>query len=130
MPTYKNSTATMIEAQGARFEPGETKAVSQWIVTLPTGLTKTSDSPYLNPVVSSAALTTTTTVTVPNTLLGNYKIRVYVSTGSAQVQLNTLGTTRVIGAGDSYEIVCFERTVKEVLIEISSGTAYVTIEKI
>ena len=131
MPTYKNSGTSVVNVEGLRLEPGETKATYQYLITLPAGVTLTSASPYWDNVVSSAKLTSTTTVSVPDSLTGNYKIKIYVGVGECTVQTNNSGAVaRYVGLYETLELTSLSRIIDNVIVTIASGTVYVTIEKI
>lgn len=131
MPRYANSNSTSVDVEGIHFDPNETKTINQWIGTLPSGVTKVADAPYYSPVISSAKLTTTTTVTVPATVTGNYKISVYCNSVEVSVKINSSSAeAKLLGAGESYEITCLSRIVDNIIVTISGGVAYVTISKI
>jgi len=131
MPAYKNSTSTVINAEGVRIEPGQTVETYQYIASLPAGVTLTSASPYWDNIVSSAKLTSTTTVTVPSSLLGNYKIKIYVGAGECTVKTNSSSATaQYVGLYETLELTCLSRIIDNVIVTIASCTCYVTIEKI
>jgi hypothetical protein len=131
MPTYLNSGTTVANIGLYRIEPGESKVINEYISSLPTGVTQTSATPYFDPVVSSAKLTGTTTVTVDSALTGNYRIRVYVGVGECTVKLNgSAAVDRYVGLYETYTIDCMTRAVDNVIVTISSGTVYVTVERI
>jgi len=142
MPTYLNSTSTVAVVGLTRIEPGQTITTGEWLINLPTGVTRTSVTPYFEPNIYSVALTTPTTVSVPETtpdqitglpitLVGNYKIRVYVASGSCTVQVNNASAVaRYVGLYDTFEIYCRDRIVDNIIVTPASGTVYVSIEKI
>jgi len=130
-PKYTNSTSDLIVAGSKRFEPNQTLSFVEWLDPLPTGITKDSDSPYFDPVVYSAQITTTTTVSVPTGIGGSYMISIYCQSGTATVKLNSSSATaRYLGAGDSYSVKCMDRIVDNVIITITTATVNITIEKI
>lgn len=131
MPKYTNANVTAVDVDGIHFDPLQTISTYQWIGTLPNGVTKVADAPYVSGIISSAKISTTTTVQVPVTLTGNYKISVYCNTVEVSVKLNSSGAVaKLLGAGELYEITCLSRTVDNIIVTVSSGVAYVTIEKI
>lgn len=141
MPQYKNNTTSVLFAGSLRIEPGETVSTYEYLRTLPTGITQEAATPYFSNVISSAKLTNTTTVTVPTTytdsngktvdLVGNYKIKVYVGTGECTVKSNSSSATaRYVGLYETYDLVCLTRIIDNIIVTISSGTVYVTIEQI
>lgn len=130
MPTYTNSGTSVQYADGIRIDPGQVLSTTEWLTTLPTDVTLTTVAPVFNPVVSSTKLTATETVLVPETLTGNYKIRVYVASGDVTVAVNQQYPGVLVGLYDSFEVQCLSRTVHAIDVVISSGTAYVTISKV
>jgi len=131
MPKYLNSGTTVIEAGGVRFEPNVPVETYQWIPVLPTDLTKVSDSPYLDPILLSKAITSTSTETLATTITGNYKVVLYCSAGAVSYKFNSdSATARVLGAGESDDYICLSRTINDIRFTISSGTVYLTIRKI
>ena len=132
MPTYKNSLTTAVTTgDGIRVEPKSNEATVVWYPSLPTGITKVSDTPYYNPIISSELVTSTKTITVDTSLTGNYQVEIYCITGSVSIQYNSASATaRVLGAGDKTSAMCGLRTIDSIIITISSGTCTVTVEKI
>jgi len=142
MPKYKNAGTTTVTIGDLRLAPGETKSTLVFIPgSLPTNITEEASAPTIRPFISSAILTTTTTVTVPETftdpisassvdLVGNYIVSVYVGAGECTVQLNGIGVAKQVGLYETYSIRCLSRTVDTLVVTISSGTVYVTIESI
>jgi len=125
-----------------RIEPGQTVATGEYLLNLPWDVVQTSASPYMDTMIYSAKLTGTTTVNIPTTvvdsssgltipLLTNYKFRAYVGLGECSIQLNNVAAvSRYVGLYDTYEIFCSTRMVNSVILTISSGTVYVSIEKL
>lgn len=131
MPTYLNSGTSAVELGGVRLEPNESVQTLQWVPTLPTGVTKTSDSPYLDPILLSKSITSPSTETLASAITGNYKVLLYCSTGSVSYKFNSdSSTARVLGAGESDEYLCLSRTINDIRFTISSGTVYLTIRKV
>lgn len=131
MPTYLNSSTVPVELAGQRLEVNESVRTYQWVPTLPTGVTKTSDSPYLDPILLSKSLTSTATETLATDITGNYKVLLYCSTGTVSYKFNSdEATDRVLGAGESDEYLCLSRTINDIRFTISSGTVYLTIRKV
>jgi len=143
MPKYSNAGTETVTIGDLRLAPGETKSTLVFIPgALPANITEAvAITPTILPIISSVKLTTTTTVTVPETftdpisassvdLVGNYLISVYVGTGECTVQLNGAGTAKHVGLYETYSIRCLSRTVDTLVVTISSGTVYVTIESI
>ena len=141
MPKYHNAGLVVKTMGDVRVEPGETVKTLQFIPgSLPTDITEVVTAPTILPIVSSAKLTTTTTVTIPETvtdsvsetsrdLVGNYLITVYVAVGDATVQLNGVGVVRYVGLYETYTIRCLSRTIDS-LVVVPSATTYVTVELI
>ena len=141
MPKYANA-GTVVKTMGdVRVEPGETVSTLQFIPgALPTDITEVTAEPSIKPIVSSAKLTSFTTVTIPETvndpisgvakpLNGNYLITIAVAVGEATVQLNGVGVARYIGLYETYTIRCLSRTIDSVVVT-PTGTTYVTVELI
>ena len=141
MPKYLNSGRVPVTMGDVRVEPGETVSTLQFIPgALPTNITEVTSAPTIKPIVSSAKLTSLTTVTIPETvndpisgvaqnLVGNYLITIVVATGDATVQLNGVGVARYVGLYETYTIRCLSRTV-DTLVVTPTGTTYVTVELI
>ena len=132
MPRYLNSGSDVVDAEGIRLEVGEPKDTYQWIGTLPTGVTKVADAPYLDPVISSAAYTTSQTITVPVTVLGNYQITIYAATGELSVKFNSASAVAyILPEGAMLVKTCLSRTINDIRLVVAvAGNAYVLIEKI
>jgi len=131
MPKYKNTSTSQIVVGSLRWEPGETLETPIWLATLPSGISKLADEPYFDPTVLSQKVTSDETVTIPDVTTGSYKVSVYVTTGEVSLKLNSdSGTARLLGVGMLFEAICLSRTINDLRFTISSGTAYVTVEKI
>ena len=141
MPTYLNSTSAPIIVGLSRIEAGQSVKTGEYLLSLPAGITQTSANPYFDPTIYSTVLTSTTTVTVPTTfldtstgkqvgLVGNYKIKVYVGTGSCTVKVNDAAAVpRFVGQYETWDITCMSRIINSVIITITSGTIYISIDK-
>ena len=130
MPKYTNGTNAIIMAGTHRFEAGETLEIREWLNPLPAGITKSSDSPFYDPIILSQKVTSTGPVAIP-VVNGSYKVRIYVSTGEVSVKFSSSSATAIlIGAGDYHEVKCMSRSINSVIFTISSGTAYLTVEKL
>ena len=130
MPTYLNSSQVTQFIGLQRLEPGEKISTVEWLTSLPAGVTMTAVAPVLDPVILSQKVTATTDIQIPTSVSGNYKVRIYVATGEVTVRLNQSATPIIIGLYDAFEVQCLSRTVNELNIVVSSGTAYVTVTKI
>jgi len=131
MPQYKNASSAVVELEGIRIEPGQTVTTEKFIQkALPTGVTKESDSGYYDPTLLSQKVTTTSTVTVPSGISGNYRIILLCSAGDISMKVNSdSATARLMVAGDRVEWLCTSRVINDIRFTISSGTVYITIEK-
>jgi hypothetical protein len=131
MPKYTNTGTSLIVVGSLRFEPKDTLETPIWLETLPTGISKLADAPYFNPTILSQKVSTTSTVTIPNVTESSYKVGVFVLSGEVSLKLNSdSGTARLLGAGMSFEAICVSRTINDLRFTISTGVAYVTVEKI
>jgi hypothetical protein len=134
--------ATVANVGFTRIEPGQSVSVVEQLINLPYWVAQTSAIPFVDPNIYSVILTSTTQVNVPKTvidnstglaipLLTNYKIRCYVGAGACTIQTNSSGAVgRQIGLYDFWEIHCNTRMVDNIIVTITSGTVYVTIEKL
>lgn len=132
-PTYKNSNTTAYVQDNIRIEPKESESTVVWLPSLASGITKASDSPYYDPILSSAVYTSgTNTITVPATVTGNYQIEIYSAAtgGTGTIKYNSSdATARSIVAGDKVVETCLSRTVDSIILTVSSGSISVTIKK-
>jgi len=130
MPKYSNSLATAVVGDGIRVEPKSKESTVVWFNSVPAGITKDSDSPFYNPIISSELVSGTKTITVDTSLTGNYQVEIYCITGSISIQYNSSdAVARILGAGDKTTEMCGLRTINTIIITISSGTATVTVKK-
>jgi hypothetical protein len=130
MPRYLNSSTSDKTFGQYRIPPGEYIDIEEYISTLPSGITMDNTYGYYNPIIYNEKVTSGKTVTIPATTSA-YKVRIYVSTGEVDITLNVgTATTKTIGAGDLWEIKCMNRIIDSIIFTISSGTAYLTVEKI
>jgi len=134
MPTYKNSGSTVVEIEGIRIEPGQTVATNSFLETLPAGVTKTLNTPHVNPVIYSKVITVTETVDLTSVLVGingNYELNFFCSVGSVAIQLVDNTTTKnYLVAGERWNYPCLNRSVLGFIITITTGTVGVTATKI
>lgn len=135
MPTYTNPTAAVITIGQLRVEPGETKNTKIFEPqAAAAGLTVNSSVPYFDNVISSTKATGATTVTVPQSVTGNYRVHMFVpavSGNEATVKLNGgAAVARYIGAGESVDYTCLARTIDNVIVTAVTGALYITIEAI
>jgi len=131
MPKYQNTGTDLIVVGSLRFEPGDTLETQIWLDTLPAGIVKLADAPYFNPTILSQKVSTTSTVTIPEVTTGSYQISVFVLSGEISLKLNSdSGTARLLGAGMTFEAICLSRTINDLRFTITTGVAYVTVEKI
>jgi hypothetical protein len=98
MPQYTNSGSSVacVVPEGLRIEAGETQPSLSWLLSLPTGVAKTSDLPaWDGDVIASDSLTSTTTVTIPTSVNGVAVrgIRLYIFCASGDWTLVYNGTT-------------------------------------
>jgi hypothetical protein len=131
MPKYQNTSSDLIVVGSLRWEPKDTLETLIWLESLPAGIVKLADAPYLNPVVLSQKVIITSTITVPNVSESGYEVRVYVTAGEVSIKINSdSGTAQLLGVGMSWGAHCLSRTINDLRFTISSGTAYVTIKKV
>jgi len=130
MPTYKNAGASVVTLGSMTLEPGESKSVNTFFKTLPVGVTQDSALPVFDPILQSVKVTSSQTVTIDTTLTGQYRVRVYVTTGEVSLQYNNAASEAVLlGVGMEEDRFCPNRTIDNLIFTISSGTAYVTVER-
>lgn len=132
MPKYYNSNTTSVDFEGLHLDPKETKDTYIWLTSLPSGVTKVSDLPMYDTVILSQEVTSPTSVAIPVSTKGNYKISIYATTGAkATFKLNSSdGTARVVGALDKFELTCLSRIVDSVIFTAITGSVFLTVEKI
>lgn len=132
MPKYTNGNNTSVDVEGIHFDPKETKETYQWLTTLPSGVTKVSDLPMYDTVILSQKITSPTSVAIPASVKGNYKISIYPTTGAeATFKLNSSDSTaRVVGALDKFDLTCPSRIVDSIIFTAITGSVYLTVEKI
>lgn len=133
MPTYINSTDTVVEIDGVRIEPGEIVKVNAFLEPLPAGVTRTSVSPNVDPILYSALISTTTTVDLTTTLAGingSYELNFFCATGSVSIQLVDSGTTaKILVAGERWTFTCMKKSVIGFIVTVVSGTVSATVSK-
>lgn len=132
MPTYLNSGTTPVALNGVRLEPGESKTLQTFLLStqLPSGVTQTAATPAYDPILVSQKVTTTQTITLPATAIGNHTISIYCSSGEVSVKFNSASATAfLLATGLLWSRQLTDRFVDSIIFTISSGTAYLTIEK-
>ena len=134
MPTYKNSNSTVVEIEGVRIEPNQTVETTRFLETLPAGVTKTADTPHIDPIIYSKVISVTETVNLTSALVGisgNYEINFVCAAGDASIELvGTSATAKIIVLGEKWTIRCLDRSVIGFIITISSGIVGATVSKI
>ena len=132
MPKYQNTGTEILEFQGIRFDPGQTKTSHVWLVTpLHADIVKLTDAPIFDVVILSQKITAGVTVAVPASVVTNYKINVYCTAGDVTIKTDiTDAVARTLGAGMEWGAICLQRTINSLIFTVSGGTAYLTIEKI
>ena len=134
MPSYTNSTSAVITVGSLRVEPGETKTTKEFVVgATAAGLTLNANTPIYSPTLQSSKVSSTSTVTVPAALTGNYQVIIYVPAGSneSQIKLNDASdVARYIGPGQTVVYSCLSRIIDSIIFTAITGAAYVTIEAI
>lgn len=147
--TLNSVTVATVQTVGdVRIEAGQVIQTLEWIPTalLPTSVAQTLTTPFMDNIISSSTFTSSTTVTVPQTVIdsstglpipltGNYKIKVYVfsGTGTPTLQLNgqSAGVIRYLGLNETFEVQCRNRTVNSIYVGIGGTNGVnVSIEKI
>lgn len=129
MPTYKNTNADLAIVQGVRMEAGQEVASDAWLTNLPSGIIKTSDNPFVDPILYSKVITSTETITVP-AVTGGYRLLFQCTVGAVAIKFNSTDAIALnLSAGASYSLACRGRVYDTVIVTISSGTVVVIIEK-
>lgn len=132
MPSYLNSTDEVVYVEGLRLPPREVTVTNQFIRNLPEGISKSSDLPAYNPVISSEKCTGTSgtkEITIADTHT-DYSIRIRVVSGSISVNLNSTDVVPavVVLAGEQVEFMARNRSInKIVLTYIESSVAKVDV---
>lgn len=133
MPTYYNSTATVITVGSVRVEPYATVATEYTIETLPTGLTKTLDTPYAsNNIIVSEIYTQDSndlaTITLP---AGTYQYTLDIRCSAGQVdvfyssELNTPG--RLLITDDIFQQLLTTEKVRVILLRFLDPSSIVRV---
>ena len=131
MPKYQNTGSDLVVVGSLAFSPSQILETPIWLESLPAGIVLLADAPYFNPTLLSQKVTTTSTVTIPNVAQSSYKVEVFVLSGEISLKLNSdSGTARLLGAGMTFEAICLSRTINDLRFTITTGVAYVTVEKI
>jgi hypothetical protein len=130
MPKYTNTTTDLIVKGDLRIEAGQTIETRQWLSPLPAGVTKLADAPYDDPIILSQAIATGT-VAIPVGVTGNYKISVFVVTGTITMKQNSASATaRIFGTGEQWSAICLSRTIDSLIFAVSGGAGSITVERI
>jgi hypothetical protein len=124
MPKYLNSGTSMVTLGTYRIEPGQTLETEEWFPTLPANVSKISDSPFYDSVLSSTKVTESGTVTIDNTLYGSYKITVRSLLGENKVKVNsTSAVDRIVPSGTEFSVFCQTRVVNSLIVTIDNTVA-------
>jgi len=140
MPTYLNSGTEVAIVSGIRMEPNVSVTSNIHISASDIyeanlnnsniSVAQTAATPVFDNVLDSQLVTASSTVTIPESIKQNYKVKVFCSTGSVAFKLNNAtSVSQYLAAGDSIEIDCAERIVATLIFTITTGTATVTTYK-
>lgn len=132
MPKYINSGTTVVEVQGIRIEPGETVTTKQWIATLPEDVTKVTDLPLAHTPILSAVYTSSGSVGIPASVVGNYLVSIFADTGEVTVKFSSSDNTSwYIAEGQGMAFTCLTRTIDSIIYTVGAGgKVYITVEAI
>jgi hypothetical protein len=132
MPTYYNGSQRVYTDPDNNFsiEIGETKAVYEYITA--TGLTKTSDLPYWNPITDQTLVTFSgaeaLTVNLDVSNQKNYVLIWQVTTCNVDIYLQSVDNTpkwATLRPGDSIVIPVHNRANRLALISSAAGSCYI-----
>jgi hypothetical protein len=131
MPRYQNASTSVVELDGIRIEPGQIVTTEKYIQkALPANVTLVDAVGFYDPTLLSQKVTSTSTVSVPAGLVGNYRIIIFCLSGEVTVKANAAtATARFMCAGDRLEWLCTSRVIDNVILTIATAVVYVTIEK-
>ena len=130
MPKYTNTTSQDISAGGHLVPAKESITIAEYIQSLPAGITENTTVGYIDPILLSQKVTSTSTVTVPATTSA-YEVKLVCSAGDATIKFNSDSATgKLIVSGETYSYRCFTRVIDDVRFTITSGTVYMTVSKI
>lgn len=133
MPTYLNSTTETVVVGPYRIGPGEELKTTVFFPAsdLPAGVTKTSDDPYYNPIISSGKYVDSDVITLPDDM-PKFGITIYVDSGEWEIRYTSASNDppMKIGSGQSWSRVYPERIIKDIQItKIVDGTIWVHVER-
>lgn len=131
MPRYQNASTSVVELDGIRIEPGQIVTTEKYIQkALPANVTLVDAVGFYDPTLLSQKVDSTSTVSVPAGLVGNYRIIIICLSGEVSIKVNAAtATARLMCAGDKVEWLCYSRIIDNVIFTIATGVAYITIEK-
>jgi len=131
MPTYINGGAVVVEVGGYRVEPGQSLETQDFLQNLPAGVTLDSALPVFDPTLHSEIVTSSKTITVPETS-GAYEITLTSVAEDNSVKFNDDSTVAIqIPQGSSYVELCMARIVNDIRAVIAvSGKLLVHIKKV
>jgi len=123
MPTYRNDSGERLVIAGQTVEPGQKIETNVYYYI--EGLTKITDEPYYNPVVSSGKLTLSEgaedTIEIPESLSERFSVDVYVSSGEIELRINSTDSTpMILSAGSRHSEKCMSRIIDKLYIKAIS----------
>ena len=124
MPTYRNDSGKRLVVAGQTVEPGQ--KIETNVYHYIDGLTKISNTPYYNPVVSSGRLTVLENaeeaiIEIPESLSESFSVDVYVSSGEIELRVNDIDSIpMILSAGSGYSEKCMSRVVDKLYIKAVS----------
>ena len=100
----------------------------QFIQVLPYGVIQDKTVGNYDPIIGSSKVSSTSTYTIPATNT-NYNVKLFCLSGEVAFQINSRGTSCLLGAGMTFEMKCRNRTIDTIVFTISTGVVYVTVTK-
>lgn len=139
MPTYTNSGQNRAALKdGTQIGPGESLQKYENFLTLPAGVTKTSDLPVWNPVIISSRNTGnsgTDTVTIPTAVNGKdvetFNLDIFCSAGRVSIKFNdsSFSPPIILASGEGYSEEITFRKITSILVtyEVASSVCKVDV---
>jgi len=133
MPTYKNTSGSVVTADGVRIEPNETVETYSYLLNLPSGVSKISDTPYWNDLIISDVQTgnngETDTIEIPEIVNGEdvkaIRGQIYCAAGSCTIAYNNVSNTPLakLIAGYTFPIHTISRVIDSIIINYTADSS-------
>lgn len=133
MPKYINNNAVEVVIGVYRISPGQTIETLEFLENLPSGVVKTAEAPFYNPILVDADYPAgASTIDVPSSPTKAYWIDIFAETDDTTVKFNDAAFSPVILVlqGTTYRRYYAYRAVNSIILAVAAGgSCHIRIEQ-